>query len=53
MLYYKHLMTLQGDAEYALHFNEADALSAASSTSPKRSSKLFEAWYADWRGAKD
>ncbi|MDX1486823.1 MAG: dihydrodipicolinate synthase family protein, partial [Acidiferrobacterales bacterium] len=27
VLYYKHLMVLNGDSEYALHFNETDVLS--------------------------
>ncbi len=29
VLHFKYLMTLRGDAEYALHFNETDALSAS------------------------
>ena len=29
VLYYKHLMVLEGSPEYALHFNETDALSAS------------------------
>ena len=28
VLYYKYLLVLNGDREYALHFNETDALSA-------------------------
>ncbi len=29
VLYFKHMMVLKGDAEYTLHFNETDALSAS------------------------
>ena len=48
VLYYKYLMTLRGDAEYALHFNESDALSASQAQYAKAQLELFEAWYADW-----
>ena len=53
VLYYKYLMTLRGDAEYALHFNESDALSASQKRYAKAQLALFETWYADWRGAED
>ena len=29
VLYYKHLMVLNGDLEYSLHFNDSDVLSDA------------------------
>jgi 4-hydroxy-tetrahydrodipicolinate synthase len=48
VLYYKYLMTLRGDAEYQLHFNEVDALSPAQAQYAKAQLALFEAWYADW-----
>ena len=48
VLYYKYLMTLRGGAEYALHFNESDALSASQAQYAKAQLELFEAWYADW-----
>lgn len=48
VLHYKYLMTLRGDAEYALHFNETDALSASQAQYAKSQLELFEAWYADW-----
>jgi 4-hydroxy-tetrahydrodipicolinate synthase len=48
VLYYKHLMTLRGDAGYALHFNESDALSASQAQYAKAQLALFESWYADW-----
>ena len=53
MLYFKHLMTLQGDDEYALHFNDFDALSPSQEGMAKRRFTTFRAWYASWRGAKD
>ena len=53
VLYYKYLMTLRGNAEYALHFNESDALSGPQAQYAKAQLELFEAWYADWsRGAE-
>jgi 1-pyrroline-4-hydroxy-2-carboxylate deaminase len=48
VLYFKYLMTLRGDAEYALHLNEADALSPVQAQYAKAQLELFEAWYADW-----
>jgi 1-pyrroline-4-hydroxy-2-carboxylate deaminase len=48
VLYYKYLMTLRGNAEYALHFNESDALSPSQAQYAKAQLELFEAWYADW-----
>jgi len=52
VLYFKYLMTLQGDAEYALHFNETDALSASQQRFAETQFKLFKAWYAGWRAAQ-
>ena len=48
VLYFKYLMTLRGDAEYALHFNATDALSPAQAHYAKSQLTLFEAWYAAW-----
>jgi dihydrodipicolinate synthase/N-acetylneuraminate lyase len=52
VLYYKHLMTLEGDAEYALHFNASDALSASQRHFAETQLHLFKSWYADWRRAE-
>jgi 4-hydroxy-tetrahydrodipicolinate synthase len=52
VLYYKHLMVLEGDPEYALHFNESDALSASQQRFAEMQLKLFKAWYAAWRAAQ-
>ncbi len=48
VLYYKHLMVLNGEREYALHFYESDALSDAQRNYAEVQYKLFRAWYADW-----
>ncbi|WP_068298692.1 dihydrodipicolinate synthase family protein [Pararhodobacter sp. CCB-MM2] len=48
VLYYKYLMVLGGDAEYALHFNETDALTVSQAAYAKTQFDLFKAWYADW-----
>lgn len=48
VLYYKHLMVLQGDAEYALHFNPTDALTDSQRKYAEAQFALFRAWYADW-----
>jgi 4-hydroxy-tetrahydrodipicolinate synthase len=48
VLYYKHLMVLNGDAEYTLHFNETDALTASQRNYAEAQYALFRAWYADW-----
>ncbi len=48
VLYYKHLMVLQGDAEYALHFNPTDALTDSQRRYAEAQFALFRAWYANW-----
>jgi len=48
VLYYKHLMVLNGEDEYRLHFNETDALTDAQRNYAEAQYKLFKAWYADW-----
>ena len=48
VLYYKHLMVLEGHAEYTLHFNETDALSDSQRGYAEAQYRLFRAWYADW-----
>jgi 4-hydroxy-tetrahydrodipicolinate synthase len=45
-------MTLQGDDDYALHFNESDQLSASQKRFAETQLRLFKAWWADWRGAE-
>jgi len=48
VLYYKHLMVLNGEDAYRLHFNETDALSDAQRNYAESQFTLFRAWYADW-----
>ena len=48
VLYYKHLMVLNGDAEYTLHFNETDALTPAQKGYVEAQYRLFKDWYAEW-----
>lgn len=48
VLYYKYLMVLGGDAEYALHFNETDALTVSQAAYAKTQFDLFKAWYDNW-----
>ncbi|MFG0417349.1 4-hydroxy-tetrahydrodipicolinate synthase [Pseudomonas sp. THAF187a] len=51
VLYYKHLMVLNGDQEYRLHFNESDALSDAQRRYAETQYQLFRQWYANWSAA--
>lgn len=48
VLYFKHLMVLNGDAEYALHFNETDVLSDSQRGFAEAQYHLFRKWYAEW-----
>jgi 1-pyrroline-4-hydroxy-2-carboxylate deaminase len=50
VLYFKHLMVLQGHAEYALHFNASDALSPSQQNYATQQMKIFKTWYANWQG---
>lgn len=48
VLYYKHMMVMNGDAEYRLHFNETDALSESQQGYVEQQVALFRAWYGEW-----
>lgn len=48
VLYYKRLMVLNGEREYALHFNETDALSPAQQAHVDGQYALFRTWYDAW-----
>ncbi|MFO1090748.1 MAG: dihydrodipicolinate synthase family protein [Hyphomicrobiales bacterium] len=48
VLYYKHLMVLEGNPEYELHFNETDRLSDSQRHYAGEQLKLFKSWYANW-----
>lgn len=52
VLYFKHLMVLEGNLEYALHFNPADELSASQKAFAAEQLALFKRWYAAWAPAK-
>lgn len=48
VLYYKHIMVLEGHPEYALNFNETDTLSASQRHFAETALRRFKAWYASW-----
>lgn len=48
VLFYKHLMVLNGDDVYRLHFNEDDALTDAQRNYAEAQYALFRSWYAEW-----
>ncbi len=48
VLYYKHLMVLNGEDAYALHLNASDALSDAQRGHVEQQYALFRNWYKDW-----
>lgn len=53
VLYYKHLMVLNGNEEYSLHFNESDALSDAQRHYVETQYQLFRTWYRNWLSTLD
>lgn len=53
VLYFKHMMVLKGDAEYRLHFNPTDALSASQRGYVEAQLRLFDVWYAQWSKQAD
>ena len=48
VLYYKHLMVLNGDQAYSLHFNDTDVLSDAQRRYAENQYALFRQWYEIW-----
>lgn len=48
VLYYKHLLVLNGEEEYRLHFNETDALTDSQRHYCEQQYRLFRSWFADW-----
>jgi 4-hydroxy-tetrahydrodipicolinate synthase len=48
VLYYKHLMVLEGHKAYDRHFNESDALSPAQKHYVEAEWRRFKSWYAKW-----
>ncbi len=49
VLYFKHMMVLNGEKEYLLHFNESDALSESQRGYAEAQLTLFRNWYTDWK----
>jgi 4-hydroxy-tetrahydrodipicolinate synthase len=52
VLFYKYLLVLNGEEQYATHFNESDALSASQVAYVEEHYKLFKDWWAAWPGAE-
>jgi 4-hydroxy-tetrahydrodipicolinate synthase len=50
VLYYKYLMVLTGNPEYAHHFNPDDALSPSQRGYAEAQLEMFRRWYAAWPG---
>lgn len=52
VLYYKHLMVLEGHAAYERQFNETDKLSPSQRQHIEAHWKQFRNWWSAWPGAK-
>ena len=50
VLYYKHLMVLEGNSEYEHHFNPSDALSISQRAFLEAQWRQFRSWWAKWTG---
>ena len=50
VLYYKHLMVLEGNPEYEHHFNKSDALSCSQRAFIEQQWKQFRTWWDHWTG---
>jgi 4-hydroxy-tetrahydrodipicolinate synthase len=48
VLFYKYLMVLEGNPEYAMHFNASDSLSPGQMHFARTQLELFKSWYAAW-----
>lgn len=51
VLFFKYLLVLNGEQEYALHFNETDALTPAQAGYAEQALKRFRIWYDAWKDA--
>ena len=51
VLYYKHLMVLEGNPEYERHINPNDGLSPSQKAHLESQWRLFKTWYASWAKA--
>ena len=50
VLYYKHLMVLEGNPEYEHHFNSSDALSVSQRAFLEQQWQQFRNWWSNWSG---
>jgi 4-hydroxy-tetrahydrodipicolinate synthase len=50
VLYYKHLMVLQGNAEYSYTINPSDTLSPSQREFTRIQWRLFKKWWDQWSG---
>lgn len=48
VLYFKHMMVMKGNKEYALHFNETDVLTDSQRGYVETQLSLFDKWYETW-----
>lgn len=51
VLYYKRLMVLEGNPEYAHHINKSDVLSSSQQSFLETEWQRFRDWWSSWRGA--
>ncbi len=51
VLFFKHLMVLEGSPEYALHFNPTDMLTPSQKVFAETQLALFKRWYGAWSTA--
>jgi len=51
VLYYKHLMVLEGNPQYIHHFNNSDALSLSQKAFLEEQWKQFKSWWSQWPGS--
>ena len=50
VLFYKHLMVLEGHREYELHFNASDRLSDSQRRHIEAHWRQFRNWWSSWAG---
>lgn len=53
VLFYKHLMVLEGNPEYKFAIQKSDRLSPSQKAFLEEQWKLFRTWWDHWDGAKD
>ena len=53
VLYYKHLMVLEGREEYTHQLNATDQLSASQKAYLEQSWRQFRSWWSSWPGKED